>query len=189
MTFGTGTVCGKSTKQKLNTRSSTETELVSVDDCMPQMLWTNLFMKEQGYSVGGTVAHQDNKSTAPLENDGAFSGSKRTKHIQARFYFITDQIEKGNVSIEWCPTKEMIADFFTKPLQGELFITLRNKIMGIQEQEHQCIFQRKRHCRSVLGKMCFQHGKSIFISMLHLCAAMMHTLDIQSSFKEFKIVP
>ena len=135
LTFGTGTVCGESAKQKLNTRSSAETELVSVDDCMPQTLWTNLFVKEQGYSVGGTIMHQDNKSTTLLENNGNFSGSKRTKHIEARFYFVTDQIEKGNVSIEHCPTKEMIADFFTKPLQGKLFIALRNKIMGIQTIE------------------------------------------------------
>ena len=109
--LGTGTIHAKSAKQKLNARSSAETELVSVDDCMPQTLWTNLFMKEQGHSVGGTVAHQDNKSTTLLENNGTFSGGKRTKHIQARFHFITDQIKKGNVSIEHCPTKEMIADF------------------------------------------------------------------------------
>ena len=114
LTFGTGTVHGESTKQKLNTRSSTKTELVSVDDCMPQTLWTNLFVKEQGRSVGGTVTHQDNKSTTPLENNGNFSGGKRTKHIQARFHFVTDQIEKGCVSVKCCPTKEMIADFFHK---------------------------------------------------------------------------
>ena len=102
---------GESAKQKLNARSSTETELVSVDDCMPQMLWTNLFMKEQGHSVGGAVVHQDNKSTTLLENNGNFSSGKKTKHIQALFHFVTDQIEKGNVSIKHCPTKEMIADF------------------------------------------------------------------------------
>ena len=110
-------------------------ELVSADDCMPQMLWTNLFVKEQGYGVGGTITCQDNESTTPLENNRNFSSGKRTKHIQARFYFVTDQIEKGNASIECCPTKEIIADFFTKPQQGKLFITLRNKIMGIQEKD------------------------------------------------------
>ena len=92
-------------------------------------------MKEQGCSVGGAVTHQDNKSTTLLENNGNFSSGKRTKHIQARFHFVTDQIEKGNVSIEHCQTKEMIADFFAKPLQGKLFIALCNKIMGTQEQE------------------------------------------------------
>ena len=60
------------------------------------------------------------------------SSSKRTKHIEARFYFIKDVIERGEVQIEYKPTKEMIGDFFTKPLQGELFIKFRNEIMGIE---------------------------------------------------------
>ena len=80
LSLGAGTIHAKSAKQKLNARSSTETELVSADDCVPQTLWTNLFMKEQGHSVGGTVVHQDNKSTALLENNGTFSSGK---HIQA----------------------------------------------------------------------------------------------------------
>jgi hypothetical protein len=34
------------------------------------------------------------------------------------------------ISIDWCPTKEMVADYMTKPLQGSLFRELRNYIMG-----------------------------------------------------------
>jgi hypothetical protein len=34
------------------------------------------------------------------------------------------------ISIDWCPTKEMVADFMTKPLQGSLFKKLRDYIMG-----------------------------------------------------------
>ena len=38
-----------------------------------------------------------------------------------RYFFLTDQVEKGNVKIKYCPTDEMIADYMTKPLQGEKF--------------------------------------------------------------------
>ncbi len=34
------------------------------------------------------------------------------------------------ISLHWCPTKEMVADFWTKPLQGSHFIKLRDYIMG-----------------------------------------------------------
>jgi hypothetical protein len=34
------------------------------------------------------------------------------------------------VSLHWCPTKEMVADFWTKPLQGSHFRKLRDYIMG-----------------------------------------------------------
>ena len=39
-------------------------------------------------------------------------------------------MDKGELSIEHCPTHLMIADYFTKPLQGKLFNTFRNVIMG-----------------------------------------------------------
>jgi len=122
-----------SIKQKINTRSSTETELVAVDDFVPQILWTNLFMEAQGYKTQDTVLHQDNQSTILLEKNGTASSSKRTKHIHCRYYFITDRINSGDLSVQYCPTGDMIGDFFTKPLQGQLFIKFRRLIMNLPE--------------------------------------------------------
>jgi hypothetical protein len=67
-----------------------------------------------------------------LETNGRAWSSKRTKHVNIRFYFVKDRIESGEVSLEHCPTEEMVADFFTKPLQGSTFIKLRNMIMNIR---------------------------------------------------------
>jgi hypothetical protein len=47
-----------------------------------------------------------------------------------RYFFITDRIASKDVSVEYCPTGDMIADFFTKPLQGALFWKLRDEIMN-----------------------------------------------------------
>jgi hypothetical protein len=124
-----------STKQKLNTRSSTETEVVAVDDLMPQVLWTNYFISAQGYKVKKTVIYQDNKSAILLETNGKGSSSKRTKHINVRYYFVKDRIASGEVVIEHCPATAMIADFFTKPLQGAMFIEFRNIIMNIKNKK------------------------------------------------------
>ena len=43
---------------------------------------------------------------------------------------MTDQIEKGNVSVEWCPTDKMVGDFMTKPHQGTQFKEFRDKVLG-----------------------------------------------------------
>ena len=51
MTLGEGSVIAMSKKQKLNTRSSTEAELVGADDAATMILWTGLFMEQQGYSL------------------------------------------------------------------------------------------------------------------------------------------
>ena len=52
------------------------------------------------------------------------------RHIKIRYLFITDRVNMKEVAIEWCPTKKMVADFMTKPLQGSHFRNLRNYIMG-----------------------------------------------------------
>ena len=119
-----------SRKQKLNTRSSTEAESVGPDDLSTMILWTRLFMQEQGYDIQKNILYQDNKSTILLENNGKKSSSKRTRALNIRYFFLTDQIEKGNLIVEYCSTTEMVADFFSKPLQGKLFQKFRKLIMG-----------------------------------------------------------
>ena len=131
MSMGKGAVYGTSTRQKLNTKSSTEAELVGVAEVLPQVLWTRYFIEAQGYTCTSTIIHQDNKSSILLEENGMASSSKRTRHINIRYYFVTDRIAKGEVSISYCPTKEMIADFFTKPLQGQLFVYFRDYVMNV----------------------------------------------------------
>jgi hypothetical protein len=131
LTMGKGFPIVSSMKQKLNTRSSTESELVGVDDMMPSILWTRYFLKAQGYHVNDNIIFQDNKSSMLLERNGKASSSRRTKHINVRYFFITDRIAKGEVRVEWCATKQMIADFMTKPLQGSAFRNFRNLIMGL----------------------------------------------------------
>ena len=122
-----------SSKQKLNTCSSTETELVAADDFMPQILWTNNFLNAQGYQTNDTVLFQDNQSAILLEKNGTWSSSKRTKHINCWYYFITDRINAGKLSVVYCPTGEMVGDFFTKPLQGQLFEYFRHIIMNLPQ--------------------------------------------------------
>jgi hypothetical protein len=123
-----------SKKQKLNTESLTKTEIVSLNDMMPQVLWTNYFLEEQGYHAERTVIYQDNKSAIHVETNGKDSSIKHTKHINVRYYFIKDCIESSKVCVEHCPATEMIADFFTKPLQGAMFIQFRKTIMNIKDK-------------------------------------------------------
>ena len=134
LSMGIGFPVSGSKKQKLNTRSSTESELVSVDDFMPAILWSRLFMKAQGYELDETIIYQDNQAAMLLEKNGKASSGKRTKHIAVRYFFVTDRIAKGEVKVEWCPTEDMTGDFWTKPLQGAQFRRFRDLIMGVVPQ-------------------------------------------------------
>lgn len=130
--LGKGTPYTGCQKQKINGKSSTEAELIAVDDFINQVLWTQNFLNAQGYNVEKSTVYQDNLSAILLEKNGRRSGSKRTRHINIRYYFITDRINQGNVEVVHCPAEEMLADFFTKPLQGAAFKKFRNSILNIE---------------------------------------------------------
>jgi hypothetical protein len=131
LSLGRGFTIVSYTKQKLNSRSSTETNIVGANDFMPEICWTCYFMKAQGYDVKDNVLFQDNKSSILLEKNGKASSSKRTKHINIRYFFITDRVSKEELSVVWCPTGDMIRDYSTKPLQGDLLRKFRDQIMGV----------------------------------------------------------
>jgi hypothetical protein len=100
MSLRKGMPINTSTKQKLNTRSSTETELIAANNSMPIILWTNYFLEAQGYGHQDTILYQDNQSAILLKKNGRKSSSKRIKHLNYRFYFITDRINKKELSVE-----------------------------------------------------------------------------------------
>jgi hypothetical protein len=131
MTYGQGAIMSMSKKQKLNTRSSTEAELVAVDDAMTLILWTKLFLQAQGYRIDKNILYQDNKSTILLAKNGKKSSTKRTRALNIRYFFVTDQVEKGDLTIEYCPTDEMVADYMTKPLSGAKFRKFKRLLMGM----------------------------------------------------------
>jgi hypothetical protein len=131
LSFGKGSIYSMSRKQRINTKSSTEAELVGVDDGMPIVIWTRNFITAQGYKIRDNVVYQDNQSTMLLAKNGRASSGRRTRHIDIRYFFVTDRIKRGELRIEYCPTGDMVADFFTKPLQGSLFRKLRAIILNL----------------------------------------------------------
>ena len=131
ISLGHGVITSKSSKQKINTKSSTEAELVGASDFISQTMWTTWFLKEQGYTVESNIFYQDNQSAILLEKNGRGSCGEKSRHINIRYFFIKDVLRRERVTITHCPTEHMIADYFTKPLLGSLFTYLRNIIMGI----------------------------------------------------------
>jgi hypothetical protein len=131
LSLGRGFPIASSMKQKLNTCSLTETEVVGVNDFMPAIYWLQYFMEVQGYIIEDNIVQQDNKSSMLLEKNGKALSMKRTKHINIHYFFVTDQITKGEIHVKWCPTAKMIGDYMTKLLQGAMFKKFCDLIMGV----------------------------------------------------------
>ena len=119
----------------MNTKSSTEAERVGVDDVLTQVIWTRYFLKDQGYEIRDNVIYQYNQSAIKLENNGRLSSSKQTRHINIRYYFITDIITKQEASVELFPTLDKIGECFMKALQGYQLRCFCNIIIGIHEDD------------------------------------------------------
>ena len=130
MSWGWGVLLTKCQKQKLNTKSSTEGEIVGVSDYLPNVIWTRMFLEEQGYILDENIIYQDNMSSIKIVTNGKRSSGPKTKHMNNRYFWIKDRLTSEGIKIQYCPTERMIADFFTKPLQGSLFRKFRDIVLG-----------------------------------------------------------
>jgi hypothetical protein len=92
---------------KCNTKSSTETELISFADKLVDIIWMRYFIKCQGYDLDKYIVYQDNMSALSLEKNGRVLSSKLTKHIKAKYFLIKDYYNSGEIDIRFCPTKKM----------------------------------------------------------------------------------
>jgi hypothetical protein len=131
MSLGKGSIIGMLKKQKINTMSLMESELIRADDASPSMMRTIYFVEAQCFTVEESVLYQDNLNAMLLERNGKKSSSKRTHHISICYFFIKDRIASNEMTVKHCPTAEMLADHFTKPLQGAPFRKFRAEIQGI----------------------------------------------------------
>ncbi len=62
------------------------------------------------------------------------STSPRKRHVAIRYFFVKDRMESGEVEMmAYLPTELMVADFFIKPLQGELFRRLRAEVFNLSD--------------------------------------------------------
>jgi hypothetical protein len=132
ISFGRGAIACKSTKQKLNTKSSTEAETVGASDYLPNTIWIKMFMEAQGYHISSSILEQDNESAIKLAKNGRTSAGPKSRHIDIRYFWLKDRIKSGAIIIRHCPTAQMLADFFTKPLQGHLFRRFKAVVLGHQ---------------------------------------------------------
>ena len=130
---GRTTVLCKSSKQKLVSKDSTEAELVALSDMKDEVLKCWEFMTEQGHNLPEPTLYQDNQSTIALVKTGG--GKYRNKYMRVRRERMQESLENGEVNIEYVSTKKMLADIFTKPLQGQLFFRMASGLLGSAEKQ------------------------------------------------------
>jgi hypothetical protein len=99
---------------------------------MSLILWTQNFLIGQGFHVTDNVVYQDNQSAMLLEKNGKCPVANALVTSTSVTSSLRTNIHKKHLRVEYCPTDDMIGDFFTNPLQGSKFRSFRNIILGCQ---------------------------------------------------------
>ena len=74
--------------------------------------------------------YKDNTSSMKLERNGQDSCGQKSRHIDIRYFWFKDHLKEEKKKLVYCLTEQMLTDFFTKSLQGNLFKKFRCVVMG-----------------------------------------------------------
>ena len=82
------------------------------------------------------MVQQDSTSTIKMTKGGQRVCGNRTRNIDVRYFSITERINDRMVVVLYSPTKEIVSNYLSKPLQGFLFRLHRNAIMRITSADY-----------------------------------------------------
>jgi hypothetical protein len=112
---GSAPVATRSVKIRMVTRSSSESELVALEDASTYAVWYTGLLHDLGVVMKNPmVITQDNQSCMIMAVQGPTF--KRTKHLMGKESYVKERMLKGEVAIRYVPTAEMVADLLTKPM-------------------------------------------------------------------------
>ena len=124
---GSAPVGSRSTKIRMITRSTSESELVALEEASTYAVWYTLLLSELGMKLDKPITiYQDNKSTMVMAAMGPTF--KRTKHLIGKRSYVRERLADKQIMLAYMPTREMTADILTKPIPATAFRRLTERI-------------------------------------------------------------
>ena len=124
---GANLVAWMSKKQNFVSLSTAEADYIAVGNCL-QFLWMKKLLRDYGITQDIVVVYCDNSSAIDISKNSV--QHSKTQHIEIRYHFIRDLVERKIVSLEYIPTERQNADTFIKPLDRSKFEILR-QVIGV----------------------------------------------------------
>ena len=125
-----GPICWLSQKQSIVAQSTAEAEYVALWSAAKQAVWLCRLLNELGLYIDEPLTiFEDNQAAIAMSKNPV--NFKRSKHIDVKYHFVRQCVEKAEVQIIYCPSEKMLADFLTKPLSKVRFESLCSSI-GLQ---------------------------------------------------------
>jgi histone deacetylase 1/2 len=125
--YGPNLISWSAKKQETVSRSSTETEYKSVANATAEVIWVQSLLAELGVKEMQTPCLWcDNLGATYLSANLVFHA--RAKHIEIDFHFVRERVLSKKLEIRFIPSKDQVADGFTKPLPVKSFTEFRNNL-------------------------------------------------------------
>ncbi|GKA54561.1 hypothetical protein Tco_0753510 [Tanacetum coccineum] len=124
--LGEKLVSCSSKKQDCTVMSTAEAEYVSLSACCAQVIWMRIQLLDYGYKYNKILMYCDSKSAIAISCNSV--QHSHTKHINIRYHFIKEHVEKGTMELYFVGTEYQLADLFTKALPKERFEYLVHRI-------------------------------------------------------------
>ncbi|KAJ9561267.1 hypothetical protein OSB04_006427 [Centaurea solstitialis] len=124
--LGDKLVSWSSRKQNCVSLSTAEAEYVAAACCCSQVLWMKIQLADYGYTMHRIPIYCDSSSAIQIAANPV--QHSRTKHIDIRYHFIKDHVEKGNVELFFVESEHQIADLFTKAFDEKRHYYLLSKL-------------------------------------------------------------
>lgn len=121
------TVCWNTKRQASVAVSSTEAEYMALFEAVKEALWLKSLATSININIlKPIVIYEDNNGCISIAKNP--TSHKRSKHIDIKYHFSREQVEKNIIKINYIPTGSQVADMFTKPLPSPKFLEFRTKI-------------------------------------------------------------
>jgi hypothetical protein len=120
--LGNSLITWSSRKQSSIAQSTAESEYIAVACCCSQILWIVATLNDYWINLNKVPLFCDNTSAICIAKNPV--QRSRTKHIDIRFHFLRDHVEKGTIVLHRIDTEHQLADIFTKPLDSSHFALL-----------------------------------------------------------------
>ncbi|XP_057745484.1 secreted RxLR effector protein 161-like [Arachis stenosperma] len=115
-----------SKKQATVALSTVEAEYISASACCSQLIWLKTQLEDYKLKINSIPLFCDNMSAINISKNPVLHS--RTKHIEIKYHFIREHVQKGTIDIQFVKSEDQIIDIFAKPLCEDRFCSLRKSL-------------------------------------------------------------
>ena len=126
-----GPVSWSSVLAKTVATSTCEAEVHAAVDAVKDAVHVRQMLSDlELMSPDYTIRVEEDNAACIAQAESGLRHVRKAKHYEVKLRFLQQHVVEKNVQFNYCPTGEQLADFFTKPLEEDLFLKFRGRLLS-----------------------------------------------------------